>query len=89
MERIESGPGGDDYYVRPIAGQRATKIYRCPGCNQTVMVGVPHVVAWPVEDYGMDGLAGGASYLDDRRHWHTGCWRRAARGTRGGRRQGR
>nr|WP_020107157.1 hypothetical protein [Nocardia sp. 348MFTsu5.1] len=81
MERIESGPGGDDYYVRPIAGQRATKIYRCPGCNQTITVGVPHVVAWPVDDHWFEGQ-GGDTHVDDRRHWHTGCWRRGQRGSR-------
>ena len=81
MERIESGPGGDDYYVRPIAGQRATKIYRCPGCNQTITVGVPHVVAWPVDDHWFEGQGGG-THVDDRRHWHTGCWRRGQRGSR-------
>jgi len=30
--RIEAGPDGYDYEVRPIPASRATKIYRCPGC---------------------------------------------------------
>lgn len=69
--RQETGPGGLDYHVRTIPGSRATKIYRCPGCDQSIAVGVSHVVAWPEESFG-----GG----EERRHWHTGCWR--SRGTR-------
>ena len=67
----EQGPGGLDYHVRTIAGSRATKVYRCPGCDQTIVVGVAHVVVWPEDAFG-----GG----EDRRHWHSGCWR--GRGTR-------
>lgn len=70
LERIEPGPDGTDYYVRPISGQRAVKDYRCPHCSQVISAGTPHVVAWPVDDYG------GPARIDDRRHWHTGCWRR-------------
>lgn len=70
MERIEPGPDGFDHYVRPISGQRAVKDYRCPGCNQVIVTGTPHVVAWPVDDYG------GGTLVAERRHWHTGCWRR-------------
>ncbi|WP_024796596.1 hypothetical protein [Tomitella biformata] len=69
--RREAGPGGLDYNVRTIPGSRATKIYRCPGCDQSIVVGVAHVVVWPEDAFG-----GG----DDRRHWHTGCW--GGRGTR-------
>ncbi|MFM1726468.1 MULTISPECIES: ATP/GTP-binding protein [Rhodococcus] len=74
LAREESGPAGYDderFMVRQIPGARATKTYRCPGCDQEVRPGVAHVVAWPAD-------AGGA---DDRRHWHTGCW--AGRRTRG------
>lgn len=71
MGRREPGPHGDMYNVRDIAGSRATKIYRCPGCDQSIAVGVAHVVVWPEDDFG-----GG----EDRRHWHRGCW--GGRGTR-------
>ncbi len=53
--------------VRQVSGVRATRAYRCPGCQQEVLIGTPHVVAWPAE-----GVGG----LEDRRHWHTGCWQR-------------
>lgn len=56
---------GDDYLSRPVPGGRAVKPYRCPGCDQLIPVGTPHVVAWP-DRPGGDG---------ERRHWHTGCWR--------------
>ncbi|GAA1899977.1 hypothetical protein GCM10009716_07280 [Streptomyces sodiiphilus] len=63
---------GEDWVVRGITGSAAGKHYRCPGCDQEIPPGVPHVVAWP---------AHGA--VDDRRHWHRACWnardRRAAR----------
>jgi hypothetical protein len=59
------------WVVRSVPGAAATKTYRCPGCQQPIGPGVPHVVAWP-ENPGL--LA--ASAVEDRRHWHTGCWRR-------------
>ncbi len=62
---------GHLWTVRRVSGARATRPYRCPGCQQEVAPGTAHVVAWPAE-----GVGG----LGDRRHWHTGCWdRRAAR----------
>lgn len=69
----ETGPAGDPdrYHVRRITGSRATKDYRCPGCDHLVVSGTPHVVAWPDRPRGDE----------ERRHWHTGCW--AARGRRG------
>ncbi|MCO6006234.1 ATP/GTP-binding protein [Actinoallomurus purpureus] len=60
-QRIEEGPDGD-WVVRPVAG--ASKAYRCPGCDQEIMPGVGHLVAWPAEGGGPD----------DRRHWHRPCW---------------
>ena len=54
----------DDWVVQPVAGQFATKEYRCPGCDHTIRPGTPHVVAWP------------AHAVDHRRHWHTPCWQR-------------
>jgi hypothetical protein len=62
-ERVENG-----YVVRQVAGTSG-RAYRCPGCDQELRAGVPHVVAWP------EGRP------DDRRHWHTPCW--GARGVRG------
>jgi hypothetical protein len=61
---------GETYLVRAVAGAAAGKSYRCPGCDQLIATGVPHVVAWPEHD----------AEATDRRHWHTPCW--AARGRR-------
>lgn len=59
--------GGRQWRVRQIpAGE---KTYRCPGCDQEIRPGVPHVVVWPVE--GLAGFVGEG----ERRHWHTSCWR--------------
>ncbi|MFA5708631.1 hypothetical protein [Mycolicibacterium sp.] len=73
QQRIEVGADGHDYAVRQVAAARATKVYRCPGCDQEIRPGVAHVVVWPA-DLGEDAIA-------DRRHWHTACWgKRASRG---------
>ncbi|WP_019629393.1 hypothetical protein [Actinomadura atramentaria] len=53
------------WVVAAVPGARAVKPYRCPGCDQLIAVGLPHVVAWPAD------RPGGA---DDRRHWHRPCW---------------
>ncbi len=67
LHRVETGPAGFevDHHVHAIAASTANKTYLCPGCNQTIVPGTAHVVAWPVEHGGGE----------DRRHWHTGCWR--------------
>jgi len=77
LRRVETGPDGREYEVRPIAAARAVKVYCCPGCDHQIRSGTAHVVVWPVE------LRRGASQteIDDRRHWHTPCW--ANRATRG------
>ncbi|MGH3724213.1 MAG: hypothetical protein ACRDUS_08805 [Mycobacterium sp.] len=72
-DQVEQGPDGYDYRVRRISGARAIKIYRCPGCDHEIAVGVAHVVVWPADASG-DGV-------DDRRHWHSSCW--TNRGNRG------
>ncbi|HEV3474356.1 MAG TPA: hypothetical protein VG602_03210 [Actinomycetota bacterium] len=54
--------------VREVTGDRA---YRCPGCHQLIRPGTVHLVVVPDQ----------AS--EDRRHWHTPCWRTERR--RGGR----
>ena len=60
----QSHPDGD-WYVRTITAGAATKTYRCPGCNQELRPGTPHVVAWRAD------RPDGEEY---RRHWHTPCW---------------
>ncbi|BBY14825.1 hypothetical protein [Mycolicibacterium litorale] len=71
--RVEAGPDGYDYEVRPVAGSRATKTYRCPGCDHEIRPGTAHLVVWPAD--------AGEAAVDDRRHWHTPCWtHRATRG---------
>ncbi|HJQ43937.1 MAG TPA: hypothetical protein VJ831_12690 [Jatrophihabitantaceae bacterium] len=62
---------GDDYVVRAVTAAGASKVYRCPGCDQEIRRGVPHVVVWPEHH----------DDADERRHWHTACW--AARDRRG------
>ncbi|MFD7918831.1 ATP/GTP-binding protein [Streptomyces sp. NPDC059740] len=54
---------GEEWVVRQVGGSGAGKRYRCPGCDQEIPPGVPHVVAWPR-----------LGDVDDRRHWHTSCW---------------
>lgn len=71
LERTEEWRG-EEWVVRQVAGGAATKHYRCPGCDQEIPPGVPHVVAW--QQYGG---------VDDRRHWHKACWNaRERRGAR-------
>jgi hypothetical protein len=53
----------DGFSVRAVSGQSA-KAYRCPGCQQLIRRGTPHLVVAP------------ESSIEDRRHWHTPCWRR-------------
>ncbi|MGC2652448.1 MAG: hypothetical protein WA317_02325 [Mycobacterium sp.] len=66
VPRLEIGPDGYEYEVRPIAAARAGKTYRCPGCDHEIRSGTAHLVAWPADS----PQAG----IDDRRHWHTPCW---------------
>jgi hypothetical protein len=53
---------GEEYIVRAVTG--SNKQYRCPGCDQLIRAGTPHVVVWPAHD----------AEASDRRHWHTSCW---------------
>ncbi|WP_049580365.1 hypothetical protein [Streptomyces sp. SBT349] len=71
LERTELWRG-EEWVVRRITGGAAAKHYRCPGCDQEIPPGVPHVVSWPQ-----------AGAVDDRRHWHGSCWN--ARDRRGAR----
>ncbi|WP_115849179.1 hypothetical protein [Thermasporomyces composti] len=68
-ERVEEWPDGE-WVVRQITGSTSVKSYRCPGCDQLIPPATPHIVAWPVEPLSFVG-----SGLDERRHWHTSCWR--------------
>ncbi len=74
MQRVEEYPDGA-YVVRRVSGAASAKTYRCPGCDQEIRPGTPHVVAWPA-----DGAIGGFGDVTDRRHWHSPCW--GARGRR-------
>jgi hypothetical protein len=64
----ETHPDGD-WVVRPVSASPAAKPYRCPGCDQEISPTLAHLVAWRPGDE------------DNRRHWHTPCWR--ARDRRG------
>lgn len=60
-------PRLDGYEVARVPGFRAAKAYQCPNCGNAIPSGEGHVVVWP-EDI-----------VEDRRHWHTHCWRIATR----------
>ncbi|MDD7814698.1 hypothetical protein PP713_19205 [Mycobacterium sp. CSUR Q5927] len=87
-QRVETGPDGYEYVVAAIAGSRAVKVYRCPGCDHEIRPGIAHVVVWRAESGSSARLDRGEAKLgpphegegDDRRHWHTPCW--ANRATR-------
>jgi hypothetical protein len=64
-ERVEPWPDGD-WTVRDVPGSASVKAYRCPGCDQEILPGTPHLVAWPTL---IPGIA-------ERRHWHRACWER-------------
>lgn len=71
-ERVEDR-GGVRWHVRDLRG--STKEYRCPGCHRTVAAGTAHLLVWPVEKALLSAEA-----IDERRHWHTACWRRRTPG---------
>ncbi|WP_082971289.1 hypothetical protein [Mycobacterium sp. 852002-51971_SCH5477799-a] len=77
LRRVELGPDGHEYEVRPVPAARAVKTYRCPGCDHEIRSGSAHLVVWPIDSM----LGTGPGQIDDRRHWHTPCW--AHRATRG------
>ncbi len=60
---------GQEWTVQRI--RSSDKAYRCPGCQQMITAGTPHVVAWAD-----DSLFGAEAALADRRHWHVTCWER-------------
>ncbi|NUR88882.1 MAG: ATP/GTP-binding protein [Nonomuraea sp.] len=63
VDKVEEWPDGE-WKVRMLRG--SGKPYRCPGCDQEIPAGQPHVVSWP-------NWTGGD---EERRHWHTACWRK-------------
>lgn len=58
----EPAPG--PWHVRVVQPYQARKRYRCPGCEQEILPGTLHLVAWPEGD------------PERRRHWHRPCWQR-------------
>ncbi|WP_313959360.1 hypothetical protein [Agrococcus jejuensis] len=52
-----------------MSATNAQKAYRCPGCAQLVEPGTAHVVVW------RDDSIFGDRAVEDRRHWHSACWR--------------
>lgn len=58
------------YLMRHVPAARALKTYVCPGCHSPIQPGVAHIVAWPEEP--RSGMQTG---LEERRHWHSHCWR--------------
>ncbi len=78
LERVRGGRSTEDaadgsWTVQRVGGSERT--FRCPGCDQEIAPGTPHVVTWAA-----DGLFGAEAALADRRHWHSTCW--TARGRR-------
>ena len=55
----------DGVTVRAVSG--GAKTYVCPGCNQEIRPGTPHLVVMIEGD------------VEGRRHWHAPCWRRELR----------
>jgi hypothetical protein len=73
VERREQHRDGD-WFVRRLTGASSSKTYRCPGCDQEITPGQPHVVVWRA-----DGPWSDAGAVGSRRHWHTPCWQARAR----------
>ncbi|MGJ9420931.1 hypothetical protein [Aeromicrobium sp. CF3.5] len=67
-DHVEVRASGE-WNVRPLAGSQ--REYTCPGCHRPVRPGVGHVLVWPVQKALLSAEA-----IDERRHWHTDCWRR-------------
>ncbi len=66
---MTAGRPGEDVEVRFLHPFQAAKAYRCPGCDQEIVPGTAHVVAWPAQTPGPA----------ERRHWHNACWQRRPR----------
>ena len=66
--RVERRSTGE-WHVQPMSERSSVKDYACPGCGGTVAAGTAHVVVWRA-----DSIFGERA-VEERRHWHTGCWR--------------
>ena len=74
-ESVEEA-GDGDWAVRPLTGSASSKPYRCPGCDQEIRPATPHVVTWPAYTRDSDLEPWDTtSAAEQRRHWHTTCWR--------------
>jgi hypothetical protein len=62
LPRIEIDDEGRAVEVRTMQPDRATKVYRCPGCGRDIPARTGHLVVVPQLE------------PDLRRHWHRGCW---------------
>lgn len=60
--------------VQAMSADAANKDYLCPGCNQQIRPGTAHLVVWPR----LASFGAGAA-VEERRHWHTACWKRVHR----------
>ena len=56
-----------EWVVATWVGRELEQSYICPVCGNRLAATTPHLVVWPE-----------AGTVDDRRHVHTGCWRRRA-----------
>jgi len=54
----------EGFEVRMVLNPR---LYRCPGCEHEIRASTQHLVVVPRDA------------VEDRRHWHTECWRRELR----------
>jgi len=75
MAHMMREPAGslDELEVRHIHPYQAVKPYRCPGGDHEIPPGLGHEVVVPRDA------------PEDRRHWHTSCWRRVETRRRGSR----
>ena len=74
LDPVEEAADGD-WVVRRLTGAASGKDYRCPGCDQEIRPGTPHLVTWPAytRDSDLDPWDTDSA-ADLRRHWHTACW---------------
>ncbi|MDP9429440.1 MAG: hypothetical protein M3Q47_11450 [Actinomycetota bacterium] len=83
LETVEEAADGD-WVVRRLTGAASAKTYRCPGCDQEIRPGMPHLVTWPAYPRNSDSDSGDGDLWDTesaagtRRHWHGACWQARA-----------
>jgi hypothetical protein len=59
---------GKEYLVRKTFD--GASIYKCPGCNNSIAAGASSLTV--IEQ---DHIFGEQAAIDERRHWHEGCWK--------------